>query len=117
MTDIGVMSIMVSDIAFYSVLGALILVIGLFIGFFFYVKSMLPGNLMGAVMTTLHAALFGYESALIELIGPRGYRTHVFPQIVGTMKDMRDQSPLMVELFESTEIEEAMVKWMNILGE
>ncbi|NHJ85132.1 MAG: hypothetical protein FK734_06695 [Asgard group archaeon] len=108
---------MVSDIAFYSVLGVLALVVALFIGFFFYVKSMMPGALLGAIMTTLHASLFGYESALIEMIGPRGYRTHVYPQIVETMRDMKEQSPLLVELFQSKNIEEALNQWMKVLAE
>ena len=78
---------------------------------------MMPTKLLGSVMTTLHAALFGYETALIELIGPRGYRTHVFPQIVETMGNMKDQSPLFVELFQSENINDAMNQWMHILGE
>ena len=108
---------MVSDALFYSILGALVFVVALFLIFFFYVKSMMPGKLLGNVMTTLHASLFGYESALIELIGPRGYRTHVFPQIVGTMKDMKEHSPLFVKLFDSKEIDEAMNQWMKIITE
>ncbi|NHJ47068.1 MAG: hypothetical protein FK733_04700 [Asgard group archaeon] len=108
---------MVSDAAFYSVIGVLGLVVVLFIAFFFYVKSMMPGKLMGSILTTLHASLFGYEKALIEMIGPRGYRTHVFPEIVNTMREMQDKSPLLVELFESKEIEEALNKWLQILNE
>ncbi|NHJ87659.1 MAG: hypothetical protein FK734_19515 [Asgard group archaeon] len=108
---------MVSDTAFYVVIGVLGAVIVLFIGFFLYVRSMMPTKLLGAIMTTLHAALFGYESALIEMIGPRGYRTHVFPQIVETMRDMRDQSPLLENLFKSEEIGDALKQWMKILGE
>lgn len=107
----------VSDALFYSIVGVLVFVVALFLAFFFYVKSMMPTKLLGSVMTTLHAALFGYESALIELIGPRGYRTHVFPQIVETMRDMKEQSPLFVKLFDSEEIEEALKQWMHILGE
>ncbi|MBD3190408.1 MAG: hypothetical protein GF308_07175 [Candidatus Heimdallarchaeota archaeon] len=106
---------MVSNAAFYGVLGGLILVTLLLIAFFFYVKSKMPSPLLGNIMSTLHSALFGYESALIELIGPRGYRTHVFPQIVGTMRDMQQHSPLISDLFESESIKEALDKWMNIL--
>ncbi|MBN1330216.1 MAG: hypothetical protein JXA54_12145 [Candidatus Heimdallarchaeota archaeon] len=105
------------ELAFFITIGVLGLVIVLFIGFFFYVKSMMPTKLLGTIMTTLHAALFGYETALIELIGPRGYRTHVFPQIVETMRDMKEQSPLLVSLFQSKEIGEALNQWMKILGE
>ena len=108
---------MVSDAAFYGVLGTLIFVVILFIGFFFYVRSMMPGKLLGSVMTTLHASLFGYEQALIELIGPRGYRTHVFPQIVNTIRDMQEQSPLLEDLFKSTTIDEALNKWLKVLDE
>lgn len=108
---------MVSDALFYSILGALIVVVALFLAFFFYVRSMMPTNLLGNIMTTLHAALFGYESALIEMIGPRGYRTHVFPQIVETMRDMKEQSPLFVKLFNSEKIEDALNQWMHILDE
>ena len=108
---------MVSDALFYSIVGVLAFVVALFIGFFFYVKSMMPGDLLGSVMTTLHASLFGYESAMIDLIGPRGYRTHVFPQIVGTMRDMKENSPLFIELFDSQGIEEAMNQWMKIITE
>jgi hypothetical protein len=108
---------LVSDAWFYSILGVLILVTGLFIAFFFYVKSQMPGKLLGNIMTTLHASLFGYEKALIELIGPRGYRTHVFPVIVNTMNDMKENSPLFVELFDSQSIDEALNQWMTIIEE
>ena len=52
-------------LAFYITLGVLVLVTAILIGFFIYVNGLMPGKLMGSVMTTLHAALFGYESALI----------------------------------------------------
>ena len=108
---------MVSDALFYSIVGILAFVVALFLVFFFYVRSMMPGKLLGSIMTTLHASLFGYESAMIDLIGPRGYRTHVFPQIVGTMREMRDLSPLFVKLFDSKEIEDAMTQRMKIITE
>jgi hypothetical protein len=107
---------MFTDLQFYSILGVAIFLLIALIGFFFYVNSMMNSKLMGTVMTTLHASLFGYEKALIELIGPRGYRTHVFPQIVNTMSDLQENSPLLVDLFESTEIEEALNVWLKILG-
>ena len=75
----------------------------------------MPGKMLGAIMSTLHSSLFGYEKALIELIGPRGYRTHIFPQIVGTLRDMQKTSPLIADLFETKEINVALGKWMHIL--
>ena len=106
---------MFTDLQFYSVLGVAIFLLIVLIWFFWYVNSMMNSKLMGTVMTTLHASLFGYEKALIELIGPRGYRTHVFPQIVETMRDLQENSPLLVDLFESEEIDDALHTWLKIL--
>ncbi|MFW9923629.1 MAG: hypothetical protein ACFFDW_10135 [Candidatus Thorarchaeota archaeon] len=108
---------MVENWVLYLVLGILGVVIILFVWFAYYVKSMMSNKLLGAVMTTLHASLFGYEKALIELIGPRGYRTHVFPQIVSTMRDMKEQSPLLEDLFKSQQIIDALNQWMLVLKE
>ena len=106
---------MFTDLQFYSVLGTAIVLLIALIWFMWYVNSMMNSKLMGTVMTTLHASLFGYEKALIELIGPRGYRTHVFPQIVDTMRDLQENSPLLEDLFESEEIDDAMQALLVIL--
>ena len=70
---------------------------------------------MMKVLSTLHAALFGYEKALVELIGPRGYKSHVFPQIVKTIKEIRNEDPLISALFTSETVMEAMNKWIEVL--
>ena len=107
---------MFTNLQFYSILGVAIVLLIALIGFFQYVNSMMNNTLMNTVMVTLHASLFGYEKALIELIGPRGYRTHVFPQIVNTLRELQGNSPLLVELFKSTEIDEALQIWLKILS-
>jgi hypothetical protein len=70
---------------------------------------------MMKVLSTLHSALFGYESALVDLIGSRGYKTHVFPKIVETIKKIKDEDPLIAELLKSTSAKEAMGKWLEVL--
>lgn len=70
---------------------------------------------MMTVLSTLHAALFGYETALVELIGPRGYKTHVFPKIMETIRKIKDEDPLIADLFNAKTPKEAMEKWMKVL--
>jgi len=107
---------MVSDLTFYIVLGLLIFVVSFFIYTMYKIKTQFTGPVMGAVMTCLHASLFGYESAMIELIGARGYKTHVFPKIVDVIKRNAASSPQLQDLLKSKDISEAMQKWMNILN-
>lgn len=80
-----------------------------------WLSKKMPHPLMMKVLSTLHAALFGYEKALIELIGPRGYKSHVFPQIVETIKEIRNEDPLISALFETESVIEAMSKWIEVL--
>ncbi len=70
---------------------------------------------MMKVLSTLHASLFGYETALIELIGSRGYKSHVFPKIVEVIKEIRGEDPLIDQLFKAKTAKEAMSGWLEIL--
>lgn len=106
---------MVEDIWFFTVLGILIAFVVFFMVFMFWLSKKMPHPLMMKVLSTLHAALFGYESALVELIGPRGYKSHVFPQIVETIKEIRNEDPLISALFETESVMEAMEKWIEVL--
>lgn len=72
--------------------------------------------LLGNVMTTLHATLFAYEKSLLELIGTRGYKTHVFPEVVDTIKNLDSKAPLIKEVLTSASVYEAMQKWMILLA-
>jgi hypothetical protein len=106
---------MVEDFVFYIVLGLLIAVIALFVFMMYKIKQQFSNPLMGAVMTSLHASLFGYESAMIDMIGSRGYKSHVFPKIVQIIKENAKSSPLLEEFVKSKDKFEAMQKWMEIL--
>ncbi|TXT62100.1 MAG: hypothetical protein BAJALOKI1v1_1030016 [Promethearchaeota archaeon] len=106
---------MVADVWFYTVLGILIAFIVFFVVFMTWLKTQFPHPLMMRVLSTLHSALFGYEKAMIELIGGRGYKSHVFPEIVKTMQAIKDEDPKISQLFESKNPEEAMNTWMEIL--
>lgn len=106
---------MVPDIWFYTVLGILIAFVIFFIAFMVWLKTQFPHPLMMKVLSTLHSALFGYEKAMIELIGGRGYKSHVFPEIVKTMKTIKDEDPKISNLFDSNNPKEAMEMWMEIL--
>ena len=66
-------------------------------------------------MTTLHASIFGYETALVDLIGTRGYRTHVFPEIVNVIKTLKDDNENILEVFGAKTPLEAMQKWMTVM--
>ncbi len=100
---------------FVIVLGILIAFIVFFMVFMVWLKSQFPHPLMMRVLSTLHSALFGYEKAMIELIGGRGYKSHVFPEIVATMKNIKDEDPKISDLFDSKDALEAMSKWMEVL--
>ncbi|TFF97247.1 MAG: hypothetical protein EU547_04805 [Promethearchaeota archaeon] len=106
---------MVPDIWFYTVLGILIAFIVFFVVFMIWLKTQFPHPLMMTVLSTLHSALFGYEKAMIELIGGRGYKSHVFPEIVKTMKNIKDADPTISDIFDSKNALEAMQKWMEVL--
>ena len=106
---------MVSDVAFYIVLALLIVTFAMLVVAGIFIKNQLQNPLLSGVMMTLHAAIFGYESALVDLIGPRGYRTHVFPQIVANIRNIEKTSPEYAELLQSKNVYEAMTKWMDIL--
>jgi hypothetical protein len=106
---------MVPDIWFYTVLGILIAFVVFFVVFMVWLKSQFPHPLMMKVLSTLHSALFGYKKTMIELIGGRGYKSHVFPEIVKTMKTIKDEDPKISSLFESKNPKKAMETWMEIL--
>jgi len=101
-------------LGFYIVLFALIGFITFFVSFM-YIMSKKFSPLMMKVMSTLHAAIFGYESALIDLIGPRGYKTHVFPKIVEIIEKLKSEDPIIEDLFDAKDAKTAMDKWMNVL--
>ncbi|MBD3194022.1 MAG: hypothetical protein GF317_03135 [Candidatus Lokiarchaeota archaeon] len=106
---------MVDDVIFYTVLIILIAFVAFFLAFMVWLKSKFPHPLMMKVLSTLHSALFGYEKALVELIGSRGYKSHVFPEIVNTIKNIKDEDPRILELFSATTAKEAMEKWLEVL--
>ncbi|TXT56170.1 MAG: hypothetical protein BAJALOKI2v1_620004 [Promethearchaeota archaeon] len=106
---------MVADIWFFTVLGILIAFVAFFVIFMVWLKSQFPHPLMMKVLSTLHSALFGYESALVELIGSRGYKSHVFPKIVETMQNLEGEDELIDELFKAKTPKEAMEIWLEVL--
>lgn len=106
---------MVADIWFYTVLGILIAFVIFFVIFMVWLKSQFPHPLMMKVLSTLHSALFGYESALVELIGSRGYKSHVFPKIVETMKNLEGEDKLIDDLFNAKTPKQAMEIWLEVL--
>lgn len=106
---------MVEDWIFYTVLFILIGFVAFFFVFMAWLNKKMPHPLMMKVFSTLHAAMFGYETALVELIGGRGYKTHVFPKIIETMRNLKDEDPLIMELFDAKTAKEAMEKWMDVL--
>lgn len=106
---------MVSDTAFIIVLGSAILVIGGLIYMIIMIIRQMKNPLMGNVMTTLHSTLFGYEKAMIELIGTRGYKSHVFPQIVDTINGLGTNSKIMATFKNSKNLDESMQNWMILL--
>ncbi len=106
---------MVEDVVFYGVLIALIAFVAFFIVFMVWLNKKMPHPLLMKTLSTLHAAMFGYETALVELLGGRGYKTHVFPKIIETMRRLKDEDPLLMELFDAKTPKEAMEKWMDVL--
>ncbi len=103
-----------SDIAFYSVLIWAIAVTLIFIMMMWKLKAMFS-PLMMKILTTLHASLFGYETAMLDLIGPRGYRTHVFPKIVEIMNTLKGESEMILDVFDAKSPGEAMKRWMDVM--
>ncbi len=106
---------MADDLAFNIILGIAIASTALLIIILILIKKMLPHPLMMKVISTLHASLFGYESALIELIGPRGYKTHVFPKIMETIAKLKGENALIDAVVHANTPREAMEKWIEVL--
>ncbi len=106
---------MVDDLLFYIVLAVAIGVSALFIGLLIYVKSKMPHPLLMKVLSTLHASLFGYETAMIELIGSRGYKTHVFPKVIETINNLKGENELIQSVVDAKTSKEAMEKWLEVL--
>ncbi|MBD3229048.1 MAG: hypothetical protein GF329_12735 [Candidatus Lokiarchaeota archaeon] len=106
---------MVADALFYGILIWAIAVSVIFVVFLIYVMRMMPHPLLMKVLTTLHAAMFGYESALIELIGSRGYKTHVFPKIVEIIDKLKGEDEMIDAVVKAKTPKEAMQKWINVL--
>jgi hypothetical protein len=105
---------MVSDVAFYVTLGIAI-ALGALVAFIIYtMKTKFPPEMM-RIMTTMHASLFGYETAMVDLIGPRGYRTHVFPEIIKVMNTLKEESSLVMDVFGANSAVEAMEKWIKVM--
>jgi hypothetical protein len=107
---------MVDDPTFYGVLIALIGVLSFLAILMVILKKKFGGFAeQMKVLTTLHAALFGYETALVDLIGTRGYRTHVFPKILNTINTLRGELALISDLDKAGSPLEAMKQWMKLL--
>ncbi len=107
---------MVDDVTFYGVLIGLIAVSVFFVLFVVKLKKMFAGYAdQMKVATTLHAALFGYENALVDLIGTRGYRTHVFPKILSTINTLKGELAIISDIDKAKSPLEAMNQWMKLL--
>lgn len=106
---------MVDDILFLIVLIIAIASTTILIIFLLFVKKMMPHPLMMKVLSTLHSAMFGYESALVELIGSRGYKTHVFPKIVETIANLKGEDEAIHAVVNAKTAKEAMEKWIEVL--
>ncbi|MBN2151758.1 MAG: hypothetical protein JW839_09950 [Candidatus Lokiarchaeota archaeon] len=83
--------------------------------FLIFVKKMMPHPLMMKVSSTLHACLFGYETALIELIGPRGYKTHVFPKVMEMIGKLKGEDELIDAVVNAKDSKQAMERWIEVL--
>lgn len=106
----------VSDTAFYIVLGIAIF-LAVFLAYIFYMLKTKFSPEMMRIMTTLHAAIFGYERALIDLIGSRGYRTHVFPEILKVINTLKDDNAKIMDVFGAETKLEAMQKWLEVIAD
>ncbi len=107
---------MVDDPTFYGVLIGLIAVSAFFIIFVVMLKKKFAGYAdQMKVATTLHAALFGYENALVDLIGTRGYRTHVFPKILNTINTLKGELAMISDIDKAKSPLDAMNQWMKLL--
>lgn len=107
---------MVSDIAFYVTLGIAIFLAAI-LGYIFYMMKTKFSPEMMRIMTTLHAAIFGYERALVDLIGSRGYRTHVFPEILKVINTLKDDNEKVMDIFGAKTQLEAMQKWIEVIAD
>lgn len=105
---------MVSDTAFYITLGIAIFLFIALVSFVMMLRSKMPPMMM-RVLSTLHATLFGYEQALVEMIGSRGYRTHVFPEIVKVINTLKLESGQISEVFNAKTPMDAMEKWLQAI--
>ena len=106
---------MIEEWLFYTILGWAIVVTVIFVIFLVYVMKLMPHPLTMKILSTLHSALFGYESALIELIGSRGYKTHVFPKIIETIAKLKGEDELIHAVVNAKTPMEAMEKWIEVL--
>lgn len=106
---------MIDDWLFGLVLAILIIVLA-FVGTMFWKMRAFFNPLMFKVTSTFHSTLFGYESAMIELIGPRGYKTHVFPKIVETIQSLGENSDIVAKVATSKTPVEAMEKWIDVMN-
>jgi len=72
---------------------------------------------MYKILATFHAALFGYEAALLDFIGARGYKTHVFPKIIEMVATLKDDIPVVRDIMKADSRFEAMNLWLQLLVE
>ena len=105
---------MVSDTGFYITLGIAILLGVMLFGILYMLKKKFSPDMM-RILTTLHAAIFGYETAMIDLIGSRGYRTHVFPEIIKVIKTLKEDNDSVMEVFNAKTPLEAMQRWLDVI--
>lgn len=104
----------VSDTLFIVVLVIAIALGLMLVGIMVMLKSKFS-PLMMKILTTLHAALFGYETALVEFIGPRGYRTHVYPKIIEILNTLKEEEDIILDVFTATTPHEAMARWISVM--
>lgn len=106
---------LVNDIIFYITLGVAIVLAVVLIYILYMIKKQTSSGMM-KILTTFHAELFGYETALVEFIGSRGYKSHVFPEIIKSLDTLKDDSLGIKNVFEAKTPLEAMQKWINVLN-
>ncbi len=105
---------MVSDTGFYITLGLLIFFALALFGVFYMLSKKFSPDMM-KILTTLHAAIFGYETAMVDLIGPRGYKTHVFPEIIKVINTLKEDNENIMEVFDAKTPLEAMQRWLEVM--
>src|SRR6056297_2124782 len=107
---------MVSDTGFYITLGIAILLGLMLVSIVVMLKKKFSPDMM-RILTTLHAAIFGYETAMVDLIGTRGYRTHVFQEIIKVINTLKEDNEGIMEIFDAETPVEAMQKWLQVMVE